>query len=74
MSTPQVRCCQDIGYRVQVREGWYWQEAHDQLKRWGTTLWQVASRLQMHPQVYKRAQHAGGLALALDTLAGEALP
>src|SRR6266487_4410389 len=22
MSTPQVRCCQDIGYRVQVREGW----------------------------------------------------
>lgn len=21
MSTPQVRCCQDIGYRVQVREG-----------------------------------------------------
>ncbi len=132
MSTPQVRCCQDIGYRVQVREGWYWQEA--------------ASRLQMHPQVvgmgrallfaqlvnlvrkgtmpvlvernafwvisdeahppsavpglvttqpwrgytagygapllltteirdaFKRAQHAGGLTLALDTLAGEALP
>ena len=55
MSTPQVRCCQDIGYRVQVREGWYWQEAHDLLKGWGTTLWQAASRLHMHPQVFRHA-------------------
>jgi hypothetical protein len=65
MSTPQDRCCQDIGYRVQVREGWYWQEAHDQLKRWGTTLWQAASRLQMHPQVYR---HALGRTNALHTI------
>jgi hypothetical protein len=65
MSTPQVRCCQDIGYRVQVREGWYWQEAHDLLKRWSTTLWQAASRLHMHPQVYR---HALGRANALHTI------
>jgi hypothetical protein len=65
MSTPQVRCCQDIGYRVQVREGWYWQEAHDLLKRWGTTLWQAASRLHLHPQVYR---HALGRANALHTI------
>mgnify|MGYP007135465416 CR=1 FL=1 len=65
MSTPQVRCCQDIGYRVQVREGWYWQEAHDLLKRWGTTLWQAASRLYMYPQVYR---HALGRANALHTI------
>ncbi len=65
MSTPQVRCCQDIGYRVQVREGWYWQEAHDRLKRWGTTLWQAASRLHLHPQVYR---HALGRANALHTI------
>jgi hypothetical protein len=65
MSTPQVRCCQDIGYRVQVREGWYWQEAHDLLKRWGTTLWQAASRLYTHPQVYR---HALGRANALHTI------
>ena len=64
MSTPQVRCCQDIGYRVQVREGWYWQEAHDLLKGWGT-LWQAASRLHMHPQVFR---HAQGRANALHTI------
>jgi hypothetical protein len=65
MSTPQVRCCQNIGYRVQVREGWYWQEAHDLLKRWGTTLWQAASRLHIHSQVYR---HALGRANALHTI------
>ena len=65
MSTPQVRCCQDIGYRVQVQEGWYWPEAHDRLKRWSTTLWQAASRLHMHPQVYR---HTLGRANALHTI------
>jgi len=65
MSTPQVRCCQDIGYRVQVLDGWYWQEAHDLLKRWSTTLWQAASRLHIHPQVYR---HALGRANALHTI------
>jgi len=65
MSTPQVRCCQDIGYRVQVREGWYWQEAHDLLKGWGTTLWQAASRLHIHTQAYR---HVLGRANALHTI------
>jgi hypothetical protein len=65
MSTPQVRCCQGIGYRVQVREGWYWPEAHDLLKRWGTTLWQAASRLHIRPQVYR---HALGRANALHSI------
>ncbi len=65
MSTPQVRCCLDIGYRVQVREGWYWPEAHDRLKRWSSTLWQAASRLHTHPQVYR---HALGRANALHTI------
>jgi hypothetical protein len=65
MSTPQVRCCQDIGYRVQVREGWYWQEAHDLLKGWGTTLWQAASRLHLHTQAYR---HVLGRANALHTI------
>ena len=65
MSTPQVRCCQDIGYRVQVREGWYWQEAHDFLKGWGTTLWQAASRLHTHTQTYR---HVLGRANALHSI------
>jgi hypothetical protein len=65
MSTHQVRCCQDIGYRVQVREGWYWQEAHDLLKGWGTTLWQAASRLHIHTQIFR---HALGRANALHSI------
>jgi hypothetical protein len=65
MSTPQVRCCQDIGYRVQVGEGWYWQEAHDLLKGWGTTLWQAASSLYIHTQVFR---HALARANALHTI------
>src|SRR6266480_3215486 len=39
MSTPQVKCCRDIGYHVHVREGYYWQESHELLKRWATILW-----------------------------------
>jgi hypothetical protein len=65
MSTPQVRCCQDIGYRVQLREGWYWQEAHDFLKGWGTTLWQAASSLHVHTQAYR---HTLGRANALHSI------
>jgi hypothetical protein len=65
MSTPQVRCCQDIGYRVQVREGWYWQEADALLKDWGTTLWQAASRLHIHTQVFR---HALGRVNALHSI------
>ena len=65
MSTPQLRCCQDLGYRVQVREGWYWQEAYDLLKSWGSTLWQAASRLHINAQAYR---HALGRANALHTI------
>jgi len=65
MSTPQLRCCQDLGYRVQVREGWYWQVAYDLLKSWGSTLWQAASRLHINAQAYR---HALGRANALHTI------
>ncbi|HEX9132207.1 MAG TPA: hypothetical protein VF844_07935, partial [Ktedonobacteraceae bacterium] len=51
ISTPQVKCCQDIGYRVYVQEGYYWSQSHELLKRWGTTLWQAAERL--HTQSYR---------------------
>jgi hypothetical protein len=56
MSTPQVKCCRDIGYQVQVQEGYYWQEAHELLKRWATTLWQAAERLNTRLQVYRHVQ------------------
>ncbi len=54
VSTPQVKCCQDIGYRVYVQEGYYWSQSHELLKQWGTTLWQAAERL--HTQNYRHGQ------------------
>lgn len=55
MSTPQVKCCQDIGYQVSVREGYSWSQAHAFLKPWAQTLWQAAERLSTHPQYYRHA-------------------
>ncbi len=63
ISTPEVKCCADIGYHVYVREGYYWSQSHELLKRWGTTLWQAAERL--HSQGY---QHEHGRANASHTI------
>ncbi|HEY6408416.1 MAG TPA: hypothetical protein VIY29_13190, partial [Ktedonobacteraceae bacterium] len=56
MSTPQIKCCRDIGYQVLVREGYYWQESYELLKRWATILWQAGDRLHTHPQTYRHRQ------------------
>ena len=56
MSTPQVKCCQDIGYQISVREGYFWSQAHAFLEPWAKTLWQAAERLYTHPQHYRHAQ------------------
>src|SRR5260370_42003239 len=56
MSTPQVKCCQDISYHVYVREGYYWSQSHELLKQWARTLWQAAERLYTHPQSYRHVQ------------------
>jgi hypothetical protein len=65
ISTPQVKCCGDIGYRVYVREGYYWPQSHEPLKRWGTTLWQAAERLRSqnyrHEYGKANASHTIGL-------------
>jgi hypothetical protein len=63
ISTPQVKCCADIGYRVYVREGYYWSQSHEPLKQWGMTLWQAAERL--HSQHY---QHEYGKTNASHTI------
>ena len=65
MSTPQVRCCQDISYHVYVQEGYYWPQSHELLKPWAKTLWQAAEHLYMHPQSY---QHVQGKANAFQTI------
>lgn len=56
MSTPQVKCCQDIGYHIYVQEGYYWPQSHELLKRWAMTLWHAAQGIHTHPQSYGHAQ------------------
>jgi len=69
MSTPQVQCCRDIGYQVQVQEGYYWQEAHAVLKGWATTLWQAAERLHTQPQFFRHAQARANASHTITRLA-----
>jgi len=56
MSTSQLQCCRDIGYQVQVREGYSWQESQMLLKEWGTTLWRAGERLYTQLQLFRHAQ------------------
>ncbi len=65
MSTPQVKCCQDISYHVYVQEGYYWTQSHELLKQWARTLWQAAEGLHTHPQSYR---HVQGKANAFQTI------
>ncbi len=65
ISTPQVKCCQDIGYRVYVRDGYCWAQSHDLLKEWAELLWQAAARFSLHPQ---HARHAQARANSVQTI------
>jgi hypothetical protein len=67
ISTPQVKCCADIGYRVSVREGHYWSQSHESLKRWATTLWQAAERL--HSQGYQHEYGKANASYSIELLA-----
>ncbi len=69
ISTPQVKCCQDIGYRVYVREGFYWSQSHELLKLWATTLWQAAEWLHTHPQGYRHGQGRANASHTIKLLA-----
>jgi hypothetical protein len=69
MSTPQVKCCQDISYHVYVREGYYWSQSHELLKQWARTLWQAAERLYIHPQSYRHVQAKANSFQAIKHLA-----
>src|SRR5579859_773051 len=69
MSTPQVKCCRDIGYQVEVREGYFWPQSHTLIKRWSTRLWQAGERLQTQPQTYRHAQARANAAHTITQLA-----
>ena len=47
-----------------VREGYYWSQSHEPLKRWGMTLWQAAERLHS-----KEDRHEYGKANASHSIA-----
>lgn len=68
MSTPEVQCCRDIGYRIQVREGYYWLQSQELLKRWATTLWQAGESLNTRPQTYRHVQARANAARTLKML------
>ncbi len=67
ISTSQVKCCADIGYRVYVREGYYWSQSHEPLKRWGMTLWQAAERL--HLKGYRHEYGRANASHSIELLA-----
>ena len=67
ISTSQVKCCADIGYRVYVREGYYWSQSHEPLKRWGMTLWQAAERL--HSKGYRHEYGKANASHSIELLA-----
>lgn len=69
VSTPQVKCCQDAGYRVQVHEGYCWPQAHELLKPWAGALWHAAERVSTHPHSYQHARGRANCYQAITRLA-----
>lgn len=69
MSTPQVNCCRDIGYHVQVHEGFFWLRSQALLKAWASILWRAAERLYTRPQVYRHAEGRANSAHTIKQLA-----
>lgn len=65
ISTPQVRCCQAIGYQVSLQKGYYWPQAQEPLNLWAKTLWQAAETLHSRSQ---RFRHQQARANAIQTL------
>ncbi len=65
ISTPQVRCCQAIGYQVGLQEGYYWPQSQEPLNLWAKTLWQAAEILHTRPL---RFRHQQARANAIQTL------
>jgi hypothetical protein len=69
LCTPQIKCCREIGYRVQVKEGYYWPRSQDALKRWATTLWLAGERLHTRPHIYRHMQARDNVSRSIRLLA-----
>ena len=68
MSTPEVKCCADIAYSVEVLEGYYWPESHRTLESWTTTLSRARQRLTMHSTPYRHTQARTNTSHTISTI------
>lgn len=69
LCTPQIKCCREIGYRVQVKEGYYWPRSQDALKRWATALWLAGEHLHTRPHIYRHVQARTNVSRTIRRLA-----
>ncbi len=69
MSTPQVQCCHDIGYRVQVCEGPFWSQSQQSLQPWALALWQAAERVRVSSPLFKHEQGRANTSSSITLLA-----
>ena len=68
MSTPEVKCCADIAYSVEVLEGYYWPESHRILESWATILSKAHQRLTMPGTPYRHAQARANATHTISTI------
>ncbi len=71
MSTPEIKCCADIAYSVEVLEGYYWPESHRILESWATTLSKAYQRLTIPNTPYR---HTHARTNAIHTISAIPLP
>lgn len=68
MSTPEVKCCTDIAYQVQVTEGYYWPESHRTLERWASTLSKALQRLKPASTTSRQVQARANAAHTIQAI------
>lgn len=56
MNTQQVQCSRDLGYQVQVCEGFFWPQSQEALQPWACALWQAAQRVSVFSPLFKHEQ------------------
>jgi len=73
ISTPHVVCCRNIGYEVQVQEGYFWPQSHQLLKPWATFLWQAVERMQNQPRHFHHVQARANASQTIKQLAEQGI-
>jgi hypothetical protein len=69
ISTPHVICCRNIGYEVQVQEGYFWPQSHQLLKSWAIFLWQAVEHMQNRSHYFHHVQARANASQTIKQLA-----